>query len=251
MIKQVYFSRSVKHFEQGFCQRWGVNSYHDSKSPALFVGAYNVDDVRVINDHSGLKVLWHPGSVKKVFPELDHKGLIIAVGRGVNFDVPSRYDVKRIDIEIKDFIQIKDFTPYKEPCPLGNKVYAYLGKEKDSSRMAMGYDTIKRLDDMLSFEFIYGYKGHTPEYARDNYYRQAFINIKPNVTGGMTTAIEMAYMGRKTVSNCPGPFILNYKSIDDICSIITRESVKIGQTPRPLISDDYFFNDWQDLKHWL
>ena len=77
------------------------------------------------------------------------------------------------------------------------------------------------------------------------------MNIKPSLTGGMTTAIEMAYMGRKTISNASAPFIVNYSNADDICSIITQEAKKIGQTPKPLIADDFFFNDWQNLKHWI
>jgi len=248
MIKQVRFSKGVKFFEKGFCKRWNVTTYKDINNPCFFVGVYNMQDVKVINNHKGLKVLWHPGRVRDVFVKVDYKHLIVVIGKGVKFDIPDRYNKKIIDIPIKDFIQLKDFSPYK-PVPLGDKVYAYLGR--DAVKKELGYDIIWQLDKLLPFEFIYGYQGYANEYVRNEYYKKSFINIKPHITSGLTTAIEMAYMGRKTVSNAQAPFMYGYETIDDICSIIEDEATKIGQMPKPLVTDDFFFNDWQDLKHWI
>ena len=249
MIEQVRFSKSVKFFQNGFINRWGVRTYSDTGAPTLFLGLYNDSDVDAINNHRGIKVLWHPGSVKSMFTDVDSEGLIVIVGKGVDFDIPDRYDKRVIDVPIKDFIQIKDYSPYT-PVPLGGKVYAYLGRDTKSSKTVMGYELVKYLDALLPFDFIYGYQGHSEGFVRDVYYRESFINIKPNLTGGTTTAIEMAYMGRKTISNALAPFILNYTNTDDICALITEEASRIGQMPEPLITDDFVFNDWQNLKYW-
>lgn len=248
-IDQVYFSPSVKFFEKGFCKRWDVASYHDRNKPALFVGVYRPGDVKIINQHKGLKIIWHLGTVKDIFTGLNPKNLIVIVGRGIKFDIPARYSKKIIDIPIKDFIQLKDFTPYK-PFPLGNKIYAYMGREKESSKKIMGYDTVKEIDRIIPFEIIYGYQGHSAEFIRDEYYKNSFVNIKPSITGGMTTAIEMAYMGRKTISNAIAPFCYKYNNLHDMYDIIMAESKKIGQMPQPLIDDSFFLNEWKNINYW-
>ena len=251
MIRQARFSKSIIFFEKGFLERWHIDRYNNINLPALFLGVYRMEDVVAINKHKGLKIVWHPGGVKDLFMRLDHSNMIVAVGKGVDFVIPERYNMRRIDIPIKDFIQLKDFSMYK-PVPLGKKIYAYLGKDKNATKKKLGYDLIREIDKIVPFVIIEGYQGHTAKFIIHEYYKNSFINIKPSLTGGLTTAIEMAYMGRKTISNAIGPFCYGYENIDDIVSLIMKESKRIGQMPKALVNDDFFLGDeWKKVKYWI
>jgi hypothetical protein len=225
-INQVRFSKSVKFFEKGFCEKWDMKPYHDVNAPCFFVGIYRSEDVSVINSHKGFKVVWNSGRPREIFSYVN-KDAIVMVGNGIKFSLPG-YKVKEVNIEIKDYSMF-------QPSPMGNKIYCYLGNEKGKD--IMGYDFIEELKGRVEHEIIIGMQGHGMDWVKENYYDKCFVNIKPNITGGITTATELAYMGRYTVSNTDLPYCIGYKSIDDVAEIIKEQSKKIGTTQKPIIGD--------------
>jgi hypothetical protein len=242
MINQVKFSRSVQFFEKGFCKRWSVDFYKDIDKPCLFVGLYRQEDIDVINQHNGFKVVWLTGKIQKVFQQLNPDNLVILISNGVDVCIPAEYKVKQGNIQIKDFSMFK-------PNKLGNKIYCYLGNGK--GKHIMGYDLINQLKLLVEYKIIEGYQGHSMEQVKNNYYDNCFVNVKPNLTGGLTSAIELAKMGRYTISNSKALFCKNYEGLEDMVKLIEIESKKIG-TIQPSLIDGYFNigEEWKQEKFW-
>jgi len=243
MIRQARFSDKIKHFAEGFYQKWNVVPYYDINASAIFLGVYDDDDVSVINKHQGLKVVWNTGQLRGCFMRIDPKNVVV-----INSDrqriasLKERYRLK------KTMFPIKDFSDFK-PVPMGDKIYCYLGAER--MKREYGYDVIEKFKEISPFEIIYGFLEHSVEYVRDNYYASCFINIKPSIYGGNTSAIEMAYMGRYTIANIPSPFYLGYAELDDMLAIVMNESKKIGTIPNPVIGKFFDTGDeWMDDDFW-
>ena len=242
MIEQVKFSDGVRFFEAGFCKRWGVKPYFDINKSCLFAGVYTERDVDIINNHKGLKIIWNTGRIRDIFNMINPRDVVIMESSIIDHSlIKGKYKTKKTRIQIKDFSMFK-------PNPLGDSIYCYLGSE--SSKYIMGYDLIQEIKKETNFKIIEGYLGHHIEYVKKEYYDKCFVNIKPNIVGGITTAVELAYMGRFTISDAKAPFCIN--SLDNILSLIDQESKKIGTTQDPVIGD--YFNtgeEWLNENFWI
>jgi hypothetical protein len=238
MIKQSRFSSSVKFFENNFLKRWDIDAYHDVNAPCFFAGVYKPADVDAINNHKGLAVVWNTGRTRDIFSKL-RKDIIVVESNGVPFEGKG-YNVKRINIEIKDF------TPFK-PCPLGDTINWYMGTKKQQD--IYGYQTYLSIKDKVKNRIVLGYQGNSMDKVIEMY-KNCFISIKTSVQGGNTTATELAHMGRRAISNTASPFCIGYKDEGNILEIISEESKRIGEMPTSLINN-YFTDNWQNEKVWL
>jgi len=236
LIEQAYFSPHVKHFERGFLSRWELQTYCDKNAPCFFAGVYDMDDVDKINDHKGFAVVWNTGRLMDVFFNL-RKDVIVA-GTDIEKDVGG-YREKKLRLEIKDFSMFK-------PNPLGEHVYWYMLSTADQERY--GYPLYMEIKDQIDYNIILGYAKHPIEYFKENYYDRCFVNIKPCINMGITTATELAKMGRYTIGDGKFPFMLG---IDDIVNKINIEAKKIGTITRDL-TDDYFTTtkEWLNVNFW-
>jgi len=242
MINQVRFSKSVIFFEEGFLQRWGVLPYHDKDAPCLFAGVYNHEDVEIINKHKGFKIVWNTGRKRDLFESLDNN-IVVMTGNGIEANIGNKYKSKNVNIEIKDFSIFK-------PVPLGDFVYAYLGKPEHKE--LYGYNIINEISRKIPFKILIGYLGHEMDFVKRNYYDKSFINIKINLIGGFTTTTELAHMGRKTISNTKSVLCTPYKDVDDIVNLIMAESLSIGSMPENRIPKGYFTGvEWLNESFWL
>ena len=243
MIQQVRFSSGVIFFQEKFCHKWGVKPYWDADAPCLFAGVNNMIDVNTVNNHRGFKLILNTGRLRDCFTKIDPQNVVVIINERQDFSsLYAGYKTKMATFPIKDF---SNFIP----TPLGDKIYCYLGSLK--RRESCGYGVMRALAKISPFEIIYGYLGQPIEEVRDNYYTPSFINIKPSLIAGTTSAIEMAYMGRKTISNAKAPFCIKYKDIKEMLSIIMDESKKIGTIQESVISD-YFDTgeEWMNENFW-
>ena len=114
----------------------------------------------------------------------------------------------------------------------------------------MGFSFMEKLKRETSFNIIYGFLGNNIEYVKEHYYDKCFVNIKPHIVGGTTTAVELAYMGRYTISDAKAPFCIN--SLDNILHLIDQESKKIGTIKDPVIGDYYNTGaEWMNENFWI
>ena len=240
MITQARFSKSVKFFERDFLNRWDLNRYGNTHGSCFFAGVYNDEDVKVINAHKGFKVVWNSGRKRDIFDRLDNN-IVVMIGNGIEADI-SNYKSKDVNIEIKDFSIFK-------PVPLGMFVYVYLGKPK--YKELYGYDVIKELNHKIPYRILIGYQGHEMNFVKREFYDKSFINLKINLTGGLTTATELAFMGRKTISNTKSILCNPYKDVNNIADQIMAETINIGKMPRSRIPDGFFTGkEWLNEKFW-
>jgi hypothetical protein len=248
MVVQCRFSQSVKFFQQGFMDRWNLRYYFSAHQPAIFVGVYRPEDVDIINNHRGFKIVANTGKLRDIFWNINPTDTFVTGIMGGVMD-PEREKLFDTYTFIETSFPIKDFSTFK-PTPLGSSIYCYLGNE--SGKHIMGYDLIEQIRKRTNFDIIIGMQGHSMDYVKENFYNKCFINIKPSITGGLTGACELAYMGRRTVSNAKAPFCLPYNSIDDILRIIDQESSKIG-TLQPSCINRFFTTgeEWKHLRFWL
>lgn len=245
MIRQARFSRGVNLFESGFLKRWRLDNYHDVNAPCYFAGVYSIEDVNVINAHRGLKIIWNPGHVRPFFRLIRNDNVVIhRATDGIDLSMLSDYRIVNAKFEIKDLSAFK-------PNKLGNKIYTYLGREK--LKEIYGLKEVDELKKRCKFEVITAYQGHDMEWVKRNYYDQCFVYFKPCITGGGTSAIELALMGRKSISNSNENMYIPYKDMDEVIDIINRESEKIGTVqPNCLPEGTYYTGvEWLNEKFWL
>lgn len=252
-IKQVYFSSAIRFFQQGFCDYWSVEPYHDKEEPAIFFGMYNDRDVEAINSHNGFKVLCHTGRAMPAIKKVIAKDVILKLSP-MNIEEyrvdPNEYN-KCINVAFKTkkaMFPIKDFSMFK-PNELGENIYCYLGSE--GRKKILGYGMVKKLERHTKHKIMIGFLGGTIEDTKVNYYDKCFINFKPSITAGITSAIELGYMGRYTISNLNAPFCKGYKNFEAIMEHIERESKKIGTIQNSLV--DGYFNtgsEWKKVDFW-
>lgn len=249
MIKQSHISGAIKFFRKDFNAHWGMVNYHSPKQSAIFLGAYNELDLQRINAHQGFKVVVLAGAdlrnLNKLIPS---RNLVLRTDathtRYFKQHAHRRFQWKNADIAFKDYSQF-------QPCELGDKVYCYVGGPGRVKHFRI--DTIKAVEAKSRFQFIYGMFPNTIETMIEEYYKPSFINLRINTFAGHTTSLEMAHMGRRSVSNRIGePWYLNYAGVDDIVALIEKESTKIGTIQPSQIPATYFAGpEWKDEAFWL
>jgi hypothetical protein len=250
-IEQARFSRSIVFFEKDFLKLYSLKRYTDENAPCIFMGVYGQDGVDVINAHKGKKIVLNTGAMRSVFLNINSVNTVISMPKGVEVDVYgkyynavcSKYSIKKCNFPLKDF-------SYFKPDVFGDKIYCYLGSKTRAQQMGAGL--INELKGKLKFEILIGYQGHSIKDLKTDFYDKCFLNIKPNLTGGFTTAIELAYMGRKTISSSTAPFCINYNTMDDVLNLINKESKKIGTT-QPSCVGTWFDTEfeWLNTEFWL
>jgi len=247
-ILQAHFSQSVKFFENDFLKRWNIKPYSNPNAPAIFLGVCRPEDVTVINNHKDFKLVCNTGKLRDIFHLINSENVVVTATMGgladdERFNLEPTYQYKEASFEIKDF------SPFL-PNPLGPKVYCYLGNE--SGKHVMGYEVAMEVKERIPFEMIIGMQGKSMNYVKENYYDQCFVNLKPSITGGLTTACELAHMGRFTISNSKAPFCKGWETVDDIVNIINQECFKINSIQPSIIGN--FFNvdkKWKEVSFWL
>jgi hypothetical protein len=220
MIKQVQFSDSVKFFKQGFKDRWGLNDYSRINEPAIFVGVYSTLDIAKIKLHKGKKIVFILGAD---IPNISHligvPNIIWASDKQNILDLYLRYKLPFIN----EIIPLKSFDIYKQ-LPKGNKIYCYINNHHVGNKSKHKIQHLQpAIEHFGKDRFIFGVHGNSFEWVRQNWYRESFVNIQLNEMAGFTSAIEMAHMGRRSISNNKAPFCLNWESSKDIIELIEQE----------------------------
>ena len=253
-IKQAYFSSAIKHFASDFYKLWDVQPYSDKTAPAIFFGCYNDNDVEAINNHKTFKVLAHTGRMLPRILKIKNENIVLKLSPVIlnehktNPNDWTRYYCENGFRTKYAMFPIKDFSMFR-PNKLGRCIYFYAGSK--ARKQLLGWKLAKYIEQSTRFKVIFGMLGNSIDYVKENYYDHCFVNFKPSTTAGMTTAIELAYMGRLTISNSPGMFCRHYGNITEVLQIIEQESKKIG-TIQPSMIGKYYDTgaEWKQVDFW-
>ncbi len=240
-------SRGVKLFEKGLQERWQLQRYHDIRQPALFVGMYNESDIEVLRKHKGFKVVWLTGADRRNVEQVLAVPDVVFCLSDIGLQWLKRKVTKMPPYRIAR-IPIKDYSAFK-PVKLGENVYCYVGKGNNKGKFEE--KLLREIAAKSRHPFIYGIQGQPITEVQTKYYAQSFINIKLNPFAGTTTAYEMAFMGRRSVSNMNEEWYLNWQTADDVVRLIEQESKLIGVTPNALVPDGHFVGEeWKQTEFW-
>jgi hypothetical protein len=243
-IQQAHISKSLDLFRDGFMSRWNIVPYHDCEAPALFVGIYSSVDVAKFNDHNGLKIVLFGGADMPNIKCLKGNFFVVCDEFSYDHSLSNYYSgkVKKIRIPFKDYSDFK-------PVPLGNKIYCYQAGQSSLCGAKYRYDILKEVIKYFgSDKVIVGYQGHDIDYVRENYYAKSFVNLQLNPMAGFTSALEMAHMGRLSISNHRAPFCIHYKDVADI--ILKIESIERNRLTADPSGFLHESDDWLYTEYW-
>ena len=265
-ITQVSATPFLSHFLPGLKKRWGLVDYYDEDSPCLFFGCW--EQQLKINNHNGYKILvfsshtdakWFHGGDNHL---IQHKVINydkLIVSESDTFNAPAGVKTKFLSHQGIGF-EIKDYGKYV-PGVLGDKIYVYLAAP--NRKQEFFYDVIDRVSKKVPFEFIYGIKDGGPkDFDSEEHmietYKKCFLNINFNIGKGLTTVVETAFMGIKTLANKDRTLTNHWECMidcdinneDEIVRLIMEESKKIG-TVQSTINIHEVGEEWINLDFWL
>jgi hypothetical protein len=248
-IEQAKFSYSIDLFRNDFLNKWKISEYHDKNKACFFAGVYSQNDIDIINQHKGFKVVWFTGADYKNAFKINPKNVVVRLGKSMPDDyldaIKNRFFCKTASFPIKDFSKFK-------PVPLGNHIYIYGRNKQDFANNYLKIETAKEISAITGIPLLIGYLGNSIDYTIKHLYSRSFINLKLNDLAGVTSALEMAYMGRYTIGNSNFPFCINYFTKDDIVKRILEQSKRIGFMPKNLANSFFTVGDeWKFVKFWL
>lgn len=245
-IKQLSVANCVKFFERGFKDRWELEPYTNPNEPCFFLGVDNQQTL--INNHRGPAIIYPISHVDC--------GNLNSVNYSERITViDSQFLDKTLPFRTRNAeIELKDYSIFKQPKPLGNKIYTYLGV--DGTRGEFNPTLVNQIQQRIPYEIIYYVNKSSIHLSsaelKENYYDKAFLNLNLSYGGGLTTAREFGFMGIKTIMNTSFklPSIIGYKSIENIIELIHEEAKKIG-TIQPSMDPHNVGEEWKNLDYWF
>lgn len=244
-IKQAHVSQSLIHFKEGFLKRWNLIDYHDPSAPVLFVGVYGTDYLKV-NAHKEFKLVLFGGA------DIPNATRLIWNNMHVVCD-QFTYDYKLNEYWIptsRKFVHVpwKDYSDFK-PVQLGDKIYSYQSMPSPGSRVKYRYDILEKVIAYFGKEnVLIGYQGHTIKEMIDEFYSRSFVNLQLNPIAGFTTTLEMAHLGRLSVSNFKAPFCLDWTDADSVINRI--KTIKDNGLTADATGFLHNSDDWLDTDFW-
>lgn len=245
-IEQVMFGKNMSFFKKGLMDKWKLKEYNDINKPCLFFGTNTI--LEDIKKHKGFKLIY-PVDIgcKRIDTLVGIKNLIVIDRPFIKLSK----EIKKVACEF----DIKDYSNFK-PNFFGDKIYIYLGSKLRAK--GFGFDRINEIQKKINFQIIYTIRNNIEDYLsiekiKSEFYDKCFLNLNfSTYCSGLTTAIELAYMGRKTImnTNMNYDFLLPYKTDEDIVRIINEESEKIG-TIQPEIISSCVEDEWVNVDYWF
>lgn len=231
-ISQGYVSKSVSDFS--FLETLGLSQYHDSKAPCLFLGCYDDEDIRVIRNHTGMKIIHWMGqdALDALFLGKFHSLMDC-------YHIAFHPNIQKTFKVLPDCMQglLTHIDPWTVQgdfpvTPLGEMVYAYV---PTSHPVYHRHDIVADLIDELPFKF-YVSDGSIPQnewIAKkcNPVYDQCFIGLALNAyAGAANTIMQLGLKGRMVVTNAlETPNCISWSTIDDIKKAIFKEAKLIGR----------------------
>lgn len=241
-VDQAYVSKSVSDFP--FHEIYSLNDYNDIEAPCVFFGNYRFEDLRIIRQHKGKKLIFWTGQDALNFQAWD------TLNEAEHFCcLPKVYEKLNKYYKVR-LVPPSSFLKSVNPQQIGTKIYAYC-----PSGMAL-YHGVKVVEDLRTagYEITIG-DGQIPQHlwkhSCNAYYNDLLIGLcLSSFAGGGTSIIEMGLRGVRVITNVLKlPNCIGWHDAQDIAGKIEKEKVNIGITNSRLAGEV-----WSSLDHkfeWL
>jgi len=244
-IWQAIISRSLTRFHGGFVDHYNLKEYRNPRKPVVIFGAYpHTGDYSYINKHIGFVLLvWCGTDALQLKKNIFKKNIYhVALSKFV------QKTLKKKGIQSK-VLPITPTIPeqWYNPCPLGDKIYIYLGRRPSFYGKNI-LDKLKINPDKL----IITYGDRSRQETRE-LYRKSFIGLRLTSHDGFpNTLIEMGLMGRKCVWNGDAPSAIHWENVQQIKQIINKELKLVGQTQKSVADAmrDYLDINWLNTDYY-
>ena len=229
-INQVKISQSLAAFNR-IKKIYNLLDRSNNNEPCLFFGVYDIMDVSNINKHRGDRYILWGGS--DIDPRRQKTSTIVNKIKKINIklhiasskSIYERLSSFNIPCVLFDF-NLVDTTIFKPVERLGDNIFVYNGYKKANSR----YGTREIMEVMRrlpQYKYILSSNINVPYHKMPSVYKQCFIGLRlTKYDGNANTVQEMGAMGIPVVHNGDFDNSINWKTIDDIVSIIESEDQK-------------------------
>ena len=239
--KYLYVSSSIKFFKKMTMKKYNLREYIKEEhinEPTLFYGIYNQEDVNIALAHRGKKKMMFGGSDCRYKMFEENKNILANNNIEIVCQSAHLYNhLLRLGYP-KNLSILNPFTPaqitdfYDRENKKGSNIYIYTSTKNPE---VYGNDIYEQVIDKLKnkFNFIICESGTTNDIK--SIYKKCFIGLRLTRFDGLgCTNIELGLMGIKSVSNNLSPNCLPWKTVDDVCRHIIRESLTIDMANQEL-----------------
>jgi hypothetical protein len=242
-IKQAYVSKSLDRFKNRFITNTKLNEYHNIVHNCIFFGLYNIEDIKILKNHKGIKVIIWGGTdcdprydirITNVNIIKQFDAIHISISEDLH-DRLNNYDIKNERIYLSTVYE-KIFKPN---YMIGTKIFIYNGQSKQNEHIygkEVYEEIVRRLPE---YEFYYSNQLNVPYEKMPEIYSECFVGIRLTThDGNANTVLEMGLMGLPVIHNgeyCNSIY-WDSKNIDKICDDIKHIKMNYGKS-KQLISN--------------
>lgn len=216
---QLKVSPTIQFFDNMLRNKFSFSEYTSTDKPTLFFGVYRDKDIRVIESHNGIAIVWLAGSdsmideiLQRIKDLQDKKGIIV-----VSESNWIANDLDRFEIKYEPISLFLDDIYKWNPVPHGESLFWY---SAGTTKHGKDYlPAIRR--EFPSLDIITNDAHSVPRDKMHEVYARCFAGFRPIEHDGCSmSAAEMGLMGRYTIYNGDGHHALHYRDIEDVIRII-------------------------------
>jgi len=276
-VKQVYVSSALRYFREKFRKTYNLKNYHNHYAPCFFLGIYNTNDISIIKNHRGYKIVCFGGSdiLKFSQKQLDIRELTRC--KNITFVAESNYIAKHLKKMKVPYTFIPISPAITNPNTFkavekGPNVCIYSGiVSPDFYNIKLCMQIISRIEGLNAivvtnpqrYKYIQNNKRVKLDYPRNkvksyntlgelikNCYSKSFLCLRLTKNDGNSATVnELGLLGIRTVHNGSQPSAISYKNAADVERIIREEMKTIGTTDTELSDKMKEFNT--PKKEWF
>jgi hypothetical protein len=201
--------------------KFDLRLFDNPGEPVVMYGLYKQDDYDFLQNYGNrVHVLWCGSDARiAIGARVDIIKSSGCVNIAKNRQIHDTLKSKGIDSRIIPVTPTPmDIGPEKK----GKKVYCYIGNPGKERQYKV--NALRQIESRVPYKFVYAYHNSYPREQLLDIYRQCFIGIRLLDHDGLSNSIiEMALMGRRTISNNPIPGTLPWRKGRAIPAMINRE----------------------------
>jgi len=249
---QLRVSKTISFFEKMLRSKFNFEAYVSVDKPTLFFGIYGHNDFRVLEGHSGVKIVWFAGTDSLMALDSFRKGqldvnkyfkdtIVIAESKWIE------RDLDEMGIKYESISLFIDNIYNWRAEPHGESLYWYCANNSKYGKQYL--DIIRKA--LPDLDIITNDQGVSPHSEMPNIYKKCFAGIRPVEHDGLSQTVgELGLMGRMTIWNGGGPMSIPYNSVEDMISSIKQLQKGYNEKVISKRTRGYFLNSeakWTEL----